>query len=122
MTASRNDSYQLAQDVVFQHRVQSSLLAAAISIANEGWAVPFHRERSMYVSNFLSVKSTQTDMVLLFTNTVATDASVLADATVGGTIALTGANVAAQALLITDAHIDTAIAAQFNAFIREPGN
>jgi hypothetical protein len=122
MAASRNDSFQLAQDVTFQNRVQSSLLAACVSISNEGWAVAFHRERSQFVSQVLSNKTTQSDTVILFSNTVAVDANVLADATQAGTVALTSGNRAAQAALVTDAHIDTAIASQFNSFIREPGN
>jgi hypothetical protein len=60
--------------------------------------------------------------VQLFSNAVATDASVIGDATQAGTVALTAGNRAAQSALVTDAHIDTAIASMFNSFIREPGS
>lgn len=122
MAASRNDSYQLSLDATFQNRVQASLISACVSIANEGWAVPFHRERATFVSQVLSSKTSQADTVLLFSNSVSTDTTVLADATQGGTVALTTGNRVAQTALVTDAHIDNAIASQFNSFIREPGN
>lgn len=120
MAASRNDSYQLSIDATFQNRVQAALIAASVSIANEGWSIAFHRERSNFVSQVLSSKTIQADTVTLFSNSVATDTTVIADATQGGTVALTAGNRAAQAALVTDAHIDSAIASQFNSFIREP--
>jgi hypothetical protein len=120
MAASHSDSYQLSQSVPFQNRVQSSLLSACVSIANEGWAVAFHRERTTFIASTLSTSSTLASAVLLFTSTVACDANVLADATQGGTVPLTGANRDAQGAIVSDAHIDAAIASQFNAYIREP--
>jgi hypothetical protein len=122
MAASHSDSFQLSQDVTFQGRVQQALLTACVSIANEGWAVAFHRERAMFINSILSSTAQLTAMVTLFTNSVSTDATCLSDATVGGTVPLTGANRAAQAVLVTDVHIDNAISSQFNAFIREPNN
>ena len=122
MAASRNDSYQLSQDSTYQHRIQASLLAACIAIATEGWAVAFHRERATFVQSILSSTTSLASAVTLFSNSSATDATVLADATVGGTVVLITGNRAAQAALVTDAHIDNAISSQFNAFIREPGN
>lgn len=122
MAASHNDSFQLSQDPVFQNRVQAGLLTACISISTEGWAVAFHRERSTYIQNILSSTNSLAAAVTLFANSVATDVTVLADATVGGTIILTGANRAVQSLLVTDAHIDSAISSQFNSYIREPNN
>lgn len=122
MAAGRNDMYQLSQDPVFQNRVQASLLAACVAIANEGWAVPFHRERATFAAQVLSSNGSQATYVTLFANAVATDANVIADATQAGTVALTPANRATQALLVTDAHIDNAISGQFNSFIREPSS
>lgn len=122
MAASHNDSYQLSQEPTFQNRVQVSLLAACVAISNEGWGVAFHRERSTFASQVLISPNTPTNYVGLFTNTVANDSTCLADATVGGTVSLTSGNRAAQAALVTDAHIDAAIASQFNSFIREPAN
>jgi len=49
-------------------------------------------------------------------NATATDASVIADATVLGTVPLTGANVAAQALLVTDAHIRSSVTGSWIVF------
>lgn len=94
-----------------------------MSIANEGWAVAFHRERANFAAQILSNPASPIDYVQLFTNTASTDATCISDATAAGTVALTGANIATQAALVTDAHIDAAISAEFNAFIRQiPGN
>jgi len=57
---------------------------------------------------------------ILFAMNVANDASVIADATVNGTVVLTTGNVATQAALVTDAHMDTAISGEFNAYFRTP--
>lgn len=123
MAASRSDEFQLSQDVTFQGRVQASLLAACVSIANEGFSVAFHRERSRFASTILSaINNPQVNYVQLFSNSVSTDPTVIADATQGGTVVLTSANRAAQAALVTDAHIDAAVSAQFNSFIVVPGN
>ena|SRR6202521_4788291 len=122
MAASRSDQYQLSQDPTFQNRVQESLLAACIAISNEGWAVPFHRERSTFGTEVLKATGAPSSYVLWFSTTAATDTNVIADATQAGTVVLTSGNRAAQAALVTDAHIDNAIAAEFNSFIREPGN
>jgi hypothetical protein len=122
MTVTHNDCYQLTQDVTFQNRVQAALTAACVSIANEGWAVPFHRERATFAAQILSTFGGSTNYVILFTNAVSTDTNVIGDATQAGTVPLTSGNRAAQAALVTDAHIDAAISAEFNAFIRVPAN
>lgn len=120
MAVTHKDRYTLSTDPTFKTRVQAALIAACVSIANEGWAVAFHRERSTAASNILSSPSSPTDWVQLFANSVATDATCISDATSAGTVALTGANIATQAALVTDVHIDAAISAEFNAFIRVP--
>jgi hypothetical protein len=122
MAVTHADRYQLSLDSVFQNRVQAALLAACVSIANEGWGVPFHRERASYATQILSNTNTSINYAQIFANTVATDANVIGDATQSGTVTLTTGNRATQAALVTDAHIDTAIAAEFNAFIRVPSN
>ena len=119
MPASRNDSYVLSTDTTFQNRVRSSLIAACVNIENEGWAVPFHRERETFVSQVINSPDTYKQ---LFANSAAVDPSCLADATVNGTVVLTSGNDAAQAALVTDAHIDAAISADFNSFFRTPGS
>jgi hypothetical protein len=60
--------------------------------------------------------------VALFSNTVANDTNVINDATAAGTVVLTSGNRATQQALVTDAHIDLAIASSFNSFIREPAS
>jgi hypothetical protein len=122
MAASHNDSFQLSQDSVFQNRVQAALLSACVAISNEGWTIAFHRERSQFCSQILANTNSNINYVILFTNAVATDSNILSDATQAGTVVLTPANRAAQAALVTDAHIDTAISSMFNSFIREPAN
>ena len=119
MTASHSDQNMLSTDTTFQGRVRAALILACVSIANEGWAVAFHRERSTYAAQVLNSPDTYKT---LFANSVATDASVISDATAAGTVILTTANVAAQAALVTDVHIDNAIAGQFNTFFRCPAS
>ena len=122
MAASVHDQYVLSTDTTFQNRVQSSLLAACVAISNEGWSIPFHRERATFCAQILTNTVSPNPYVTMFTNSVSTDANVIGDATQNGTVVLTSGNVAAQAALVSDAHIATAIASQFNSFIREPAN
>lgn len=122
MAASHNDSAILSGDVLFQGRVGASLYAACISIANEGFTVAFHRERATFAVQILNQTLATNPFVTMFTNTVSTDANVLSDATQAGTVVLTTTNRDTQQALVTDAHIDSAVSSQFNAFIREPAN
>jgi hypothetical protein len=123
VAVSKNDMYQLSQEPTFQNRVQASLVAACIAISNEGWAIPFHRERSDFVVRVLgNPNGTVPNWVALFSNAVVTDSNVIGDATVGGTVPITLGNRATQAALVTDAHIDAAVSSMFNSFVREPAN
>lgn len=123
MAITYNDKYQLAQEPTFQNRVQTALIAACISVSNEGWTIAFHRERADFCRQVLLAQPTSAvNYVVLVTNAVATDANVIGDATQAGTVILSAGNRATQQALVTDAHIDTAIASMFNSFIREPGN
>lgn len=122
MAASHSDSYQLSQDATFQNRVQAALLTAFVAISNEGVAVPYHRERTFFIVAALGSTASLNSAVILFSNTVATDSTCLSDATQAGTVVLSSTNRAAQAALVTDAHIDAAISSQFNAFIRVPNS
>jgi hypothetical protein len=118
MAASYNDKFLLAQDSGFRNRVEMSLIAACEAIMTESpTAVPFHAQRSQFATSALNTPSVAATMLALG---VATDANVIADATAAGTVVLTPANVAAQAALVTDAHIDTAISGQFNDFFLHP--
>lgn len=122
MAVTYNDKFQLSQEATFQNRVQASLVAACVSISNEGWAIPFHRERATFAAQVLLAPTGSTNYVQLFSNAVSNDASVIGDATAAGTVVLTAGNRATQQASVTDAHIDTAIAAAFNSFIREPAS
>lgn len=114
-----SDKFLLAGDPTFIGRVRQSMIAAAISIKNEAVTTSFHRERETLV---VAIMNSPENYKTLFANSVATDANCISDATVAGATALTGANVAAQAALVTDAHIDVAVSSQFNSFIRTPGS
>lgn len=120
MVATHNDSYQIAQDPVFQNRVQAALAKICVDIANEGWAVAFHRERQGFAAQILANTNVNIDYTKMFANAVSTDTTVLSDATQAGTVAVTAGNRATQSALVTDAHMDTAISAEFNAFFRVP--
>ena len=123
MAASFSDSYQLAQDPTFQGRVGAALLTYCQVVGTEGWAVAFHRERAQFAVNIFNATLNAQSVnpyQIQFAHSVAADANVLADATVGGTIAITSVLAATQAALVTDVHISNAIAAQFNSYIRIP--
>lgn len=116
MTASHSDSSFLAIDAnaaVFGNRVAAAIWSACISIANEAWSST-HLARKNFVAAILNNPAAYKQ---LFINAVSVDATVLSDATQAGTVVLSSANVAAQAALVTDAHIDNAISAAFNAFV-----
>jgi hypothetical protein len=119
-----NDAAILAQDLTFQGRVGAALLTYAQVVATENPAtVPFHRERANFAVQIFTTNLNAQGInpwTLIFTNSVATDTTVIADATVSGTVPLTAANRAAQGLLVTDTHISNAVAAQFNSYVREP--
>jgi hypothetical protein len=115
MAASRNDSFTLGTNAAFLGRVQASMAAAAVAIAAEGSNVVNHPARLELVHLILLSPTAQSSYATMFALSVATDTTVLGDATQGGTVVL-GANVGTQQALVTDAHIDTAVAAQFNAY------
>lgn len=103
----------LATDATFTGRVGSGLWQQCVNIANEAWSA-VHAARKQYVTQILNNPAFYKPF---FVNVVSVDTTVIADATVGGTVALTSGNVATQGNLVTDAHIATAISAAFNAFI-----
>ena len=119
MAASRSDQNVLSQDAGFIGRVRASMIAISNTVMVEGWTIAFHRERQTYAVGVLNAPDNYKG---LFANVLATDTSIIADATVGGTVPLNSGNVAAQSLLVTDAHIDAAASAFFNSFFRTPAN
>lgn len=113
MAASLNDQAILSGDTLFINRVRESLVAACVAITNEATSTAFHFKRAAYAS---AVLNNPTAYQQLFAYGVATDASVISDATQAGTVALTAANVDGQQALVTDAHINNAVSGQFNSF------
>lgn len=119
MAASYSDKQFLASDATFQNRVRQSLIAACVAIKAEAVTTAFHRERETFL---VAVMNQPDTYKVLFAQSVANDASVISDATANGTVALTSGNVATQAALVTDAHIDAAVSGQFNSFFRTPAS
>ena len=120
MAASYSDQQFLAGDATFQNRVRQSLIAAVVQIQSEsGDTVVYHRERTTFC---VQIMAQPDNYKVIFSQAVATNASVIGDATQAGTVVLSSSNVAAQAALVTDAHIDAAISGQFNAFFRRPAS
>jgi hypothetical protein len=117
--ASHSDSAVLSTDPTYQNRVQESLLAYCVQtvVSEDPRTVVNHKQRATLCE--LAVTS-PASFKTLFAATTATDTTILADATQAGTVALTSGNVAAQAALATDAHIDNAVAAEFNTFLLLP--
>jgi hypothetical protein len=118
---SLNDQTVLASDTTFQGRVRAALAAACEAISTEATTVAYHYRRIQFVIQVLpsiAVGSGGQNWPLIFATTVATDPSVISDATAAGTVALTAGNVAAQAALVTDAHINNAVSSQFNSFFQ----
>lgn len=122
-TPQYNDMYVLSQSTAFQNRVQAALVATCVSVSNEGWSVPFHRERAGFVNSVLASQSSLGSFVVLFSMAAACGATVIADATQSASnyTALTTGNVATQQALVTDTDLANAISSAFNSFIREPG-
>ena len=96
------DQVTLASDNIFQGRVRQSMIATAIAIANEGWAVALHERRAKLVTLIMNNPGSYAP---LFTNAVATDATVQASA-----------GVPAVQANVTDANINNAVSSVFNSF------
>jgi hypothetical protein len=119
MAASYSDQQFLAADPIFQNRVRQSLLKGCVAIkAEDPNLTPFHREREAFA---VGVANSPDSYSKLVSQSIATNSAVIADATQAGTVVLTTNNAAAQAALVTDAHIDTAISTNFTSFFRTPG-
>ena len=120
-----SDASVLAGDPTFQGRVGAALLTYSQVVATEGWTVAFHRERARFCTQIFTATLNAQNVnpwTTIFANSVATDATVLSDATQAGTVVLTTNNRAAQGALITDTHLSNAVASQFNSYILEPDN
>jgi hypothetical protein len=126
MPASFADQDILSTNPTFQNRVRQGLLSACTNISSENLtlganpapavaqtALTLHNRRVAYAA---AVQGNGDNYKIVWAEAVATDATVISDATQAGTVVLTTANVAAQQALVTDAHISTAISSQFNSF------
>src|SRR4029077_2198746 len=90
-----SDQQLLAADVTFQSRVRQALLKGCVAIKAESpTAVPFHREREAFA---VGVANNPESYKVLLAQSIVSDANVIGDATVGGTVPLTSGNAAAQA-------------------------
>jgi hypothetical protein len=113
--------YLLGTNSNFQQRVQAALLQTCQNISTEGWSVVFHRERAAFVNQILN-PSSFASYVTQFAMMAATNLTVINDATGAPSnyVALTAGNVVAAQASITDTDLGNALAATFNAFVREP--
>lgn len=118
MAVAHTDKFELSQTSTFRNRVKVGLVATAVAIVNEAVSTGFHSRRRPYAIGILNAPDSYAP---LFTNSVATDAAVIGAATAAGTVAITAANADARQALVTDAQIDSAISAQFNAFCTQLG-
>ncbi len=96
------------------------MVSTSLTISVQALSVgAFQRERQTYAVAILNSPDT---FKSLFACVVTSDANVISDATQAGTVVLTTGNTAAQAALVTDAHINTAVGNSFNAFFRVPAS
>ena len=108
------DQANLALDPTFQKRVQSAMVTGALTIQAESSTVANHYRR---VSLSVLILNNPATYSALFVQSVATDASVISDATANSTVAITSGNAATQAALVTDAHILSALNNQINSYV-----
>ena len=118
-TANLTDMSILATDTTFGNRVLASLTQfCTSSIPSEaitGTTVQLHIARKQYASQVLNNPNNYKP---LFINAAAANQIVANDATASGTlVGMTQPQVATAAAACTDADINNAIAAAFNAFI-----
>ena len=96
------DQVTLAADSVFITRVRQSIIATAVAIQNEATSTGFHQNRARLATKVMNAPDSFSP---LFAKAVATDATVQADA--GSPPVQT---------LVTDAHLNSAVSAMWNAF------
>jgi len=113
MAASLNDQAILATNLLFTNRARQSLVATCVAVTTEAVTTAYHYRRAQFATTVLN---NPTSYQTLFAYAVATDANVISDATVAGTVALSAGNADTQQALVTDAHINNAVSGQFNSF------
>jgi hypothetical protein len=118
-----SDQQLLASDTTFMARVTESLITTCNAIASEAISTTMPVWLHIKRSNQCALMVQPTNLAawhVIVAQMVATDSACINDATVAGTVSLTSGNVAAQAALVTDAHIGTAISSQFNMLLTVP--
>jgi hypothetical protein len=100
------DEALLATDPTFQSRVRAAMVEQAAAVGFEANSVTNHSNRLSYAVMAIENLAVQAGIIA---NLVATDANCISDATAVGTVTLTTVNLAAQAALVTDAHIRAAV-------------
>jgi hypothetical protein len=101
------DQFNLSQDVLFQSRVRQAMASTAAAVFSEAQVTSGHGKRAALATSVLGNPGTYT---LAFAVYVATDSAV---ATAAGTV--TVANADTQEALVSDAQIDNAVSAIWNA-------
>ncbi len=107
------DQAVLAEDTTFISRVRSAMVAGCVVISNEAESTANHWRRTQFAATIINNPETYK---LTFAIAIATDSNVINDATQANTVTVTTGNVAAQAALVTDAHINTGAANVYKAF------
>jgi hypothetical protein len=113
---SLNDQLVLGSDPTFQGRVREAVISSAINIAADGLSGGINAERHRQVTDIMNNPDS---WKVRFAGAIATQATVIGPATTSGTVVLTpmpSGNVVTQGALVTDAVINTAVAAVFNSF------
>jgi hypothetical protein len=119
-----NDQQVLAADPTFQNRIRESLISTCASISSEAvtglsgsMPVALHLKRANYCSLILAAPDS---FKQIFADAVATNTTVINDATQTGTVPLTSTNAAAQATKVLDADVANALSSVFNGFLSVP--
>lgn len=117
MAYSLNDMDTLRQNSAFLGRVRASIIQGSISVGNEGWTIPFHRERQAYC---VQIMNNPDAFAPLFASAIACSSAVINLATSSGTVGITTANSSTQQALVDDGTLNSAVGSVFGSFLRTP--
>jgi hypothetical protein len=114
------DQSVLAGNVTFVSRVSAGLVGACISIQSEAITTNtqlLHARRAALAMNILqTMVGNPTAWPAAMSLAVATNPTVISDATIGGTLVLNTANVVTAQALVTDTDLNNAISSAFNSY------
>lgn len=120
-----SSSANLAADTSFQARLKVRLYVAIQNVySNNGSNIApdsvllYTRRKNFGIQILQAMAGGTPNWPIIFAEGVASDATVISDATGNSTTDVTSGNSGTQQLLVTDAHIDNAIAAQFNSYLQ----